>query len=298
MLSTFPEFTKLALHHKDDVEAITKQFPPYSDFNFTSMFSWDVDSTTSVALLNGNLVVRMPDYMTGEPTFSILGNHKMDESLAELLKWTEHLSFVPETSVEAIRESDNFHIEEDRNHHDYVFQLSDIANLAGGKYKKIRNKLNSFVSANVPDVTVRTIHHPEHDEKLKLLALFDSWAEHSQQNADDLKAERSAIENLLTHADRLELLFTIVTADKHHIAFSVNEVLPDGYSICHFEKAISVAHHNTFAFITNQAALALVASGAKRVNWEQDLGLEGTRKSKTAYRPLTFLKKYEVKLKP
>jgi hypothetical protein len=298
MISNFPEFTKLELHHKAAVEAITKKFEPYSDFNFTSMFCWDVDGTTAVSLLHGNLVVRMPDYVTGEPTFSILGNHRMDESMTELFKWTDHLSFVPELSVQALQQPHLFHSEEDRDHHDYVYEVAKVAALPGGDYKKIRNKLNSFVAADVPDVSVRTISYADPAEQQALLQLFDVWAEHSRQSNEDLAAERVAIRNLLEHAETLDVLFTIVKAGPHYIAFSANELLDDGYAICHFEKAISVAHHNTFAFITNQAALALVERGAKLVNWEQDLGLEGTRASKTAYRPARFLPKYEVTLNP
>lgn len=296
MISDFPEFTKLELQHKPAIETITKKFEPYSDFNFTSMFCWDVDMTTSVSLLNGNLVVRMPDYVTGEPTYSILGDHKLDESMFELFKWTSHLSFVPEVSVAALQQKQAFQIKEDRDHHDYIYEIDKIASLAGGNYKKIRNKLNSFVFAEIPGVSVRTIQHVNSDEQQALLQLFDGWAEHSQQSTDDLAAERVAIQNLLEHAETLGVLITIVTVDSRPVAFSANEILDETFSICHFEKAISVAHHNTFAFITNQAAKALLERGSQLVNWEQDLGLDGTRASKTAYRPLKFLKKYEVTL--
>lgn len=296
MISLFPEFTKLQLQHKEAVEAITKTFEPYSDFNFTSMFCWDVDDSTTVSLLNGNLVVRMPDYLTGEPTFSILGNHKMDESLKELFEWRGHLSFVPEVSVQALKQAGSYHIEEDRDHHDYIYEVPQIASLAGNKYKKIRNKLNSFNAAGIENVSVRTIQHVQPDERVQLLALFDEWAEHSRQKTEDLDAEKTAFSKLLDHAHALDVLITIVKVGEKHIGLSVNEVLDHEYSICHFEKAISFAHHNSFSFVTNETAKALLERGCKLVNWEQDLGLEGTRKSKLSYRPIKFLRKYSVKL--
>ena len=42
MLPEFPQFKKLELSDKEEVEKFTSKFPPYSDFNFVSMWSWDI----------------------------------------------------------------------------------------------------------------------------------------------------------------------------------------------------------------------------------------------------------------
>lgn len=65
MISEFPQFKKLELADKKDIEKFTSKFPPYSDFNFVSMWSWDIRGEMRVSQLNGNLVVRFTDYLTG-----------------------------------------------------------------------------------------------------------------------------------------------------------------------------------------------------------------------------------------
>jgi len=42
MIPEFPQFKNLELTDKIDVEKFTSKFPPYSDFNFVSMWSWDI----------------------------------------------------------------------------------------------------------------------------------------------------------------------------------------------------------------------------------------------------------------
>ena len=43
MLPKFPEFKKLELNDKAVLHSVTALLPPYSDFNFTSLFSWNVN---------------------------------------------------------------------------------------------------------------------------------------------------------------------------------------------------------------------------------------------------------------
>lgn len=73
MIPEFPQFKVLELSDKGDIEVFTKKFPPYSDFNFVSMWSWDIKGDMRISQLNDNLVVRFTDYLTGNPFFSFFG---------------------------------------------------------------------------------------------------------------------------------------------------------------------------------------------------------------------------------
>lgn len=57
MIPEFPEFKKLELSDEEKIEKITKKFPPYSDFNFVSMWSWNIYNTVTISQLKKNLVV-------------------------------------------------------------------------------------------------------------------------------------------------------------------------------------------------------------------------------------------------
>ncbi|MFH1170731.1 MAG: hypothetical protein V1704_04200 [Candidatus Vogelbacteria bacterium] len=43
------------------------------------MWSWDVNGEMRISELNGNLVVRFNDYLTGEPFYSFLGDNEVNE---------------------------------------------------------------------------------------------------------------------------------------------------------------------------------------------------------------------------
>ncbi len=108
MIPNFPDFKPIELNDKDEIESFTKKFAPYSDFNFASMWSWDVKEEMRVSQLNGNLVVRFTDYLTGEPFYSFLGSNKPTETADALLTLAEkegiplHLKLVPEDSAKEI----------------------------------------------------------------------------------------------------------------------------------------------------------------------------------------------------
>ncbi len=295
MIAQFPIFSNLDLSHKAEIEAITASFPPYSDFNFVSLFCWNTDGSTAVSVLHDNLVIKLPDYLTGDTVYSLLGSHSIEESLLELLKIAPSLKLVPEATVNSLTVHDGFNIEEDRDNFDYIYDLGAVAILNGQRYKKIRNKLNSFNNWMPSNLVVRNLQELDSNDKAQLLALFDKWAEHAEQSKEESAAERIAFSRLLEHTSYLNLLFTTLSLDSSVVGASINELLPHQQAICHFEKSIPY-HQNIFSFLTNEAAKALREKEAKYVNWEQDLGIEGLRKSKMSYRPQMFLKKYTISL--
>lgn len=81
MIPKFPKFKHIELIDKEEIEKITQKFPPYSDFNFISMWSWDIKVEMIISKLNNNLVVRFTDYLTGYPFFSFLGDNMVNSGM-------------------------------------------------------------------------------------------------------------------------------------------------------------------------------------------------------------------------
>src|SRR3989344_6982684 len=130
-LPEFPKFKPLELSDKQDIEKITNKFPPYSDFNFVSMWSWDIKDEMRVSQFYGNLVVRFTDYLTGVPFYSFLGDNKVNETAEALLKLSKNeglkpeLRLVPESSINRLH-NQQFNILEDRDHFDYILDNDKI----------------------------------------------------------------------------------------------------------------------------------------------------------------------------
>src|SRR3989344_3847914 len=105
MIPQFPDFKKLELKDKDEICGLTAQYPPYSDFDFVSMWSWDFKEEIRISSLKGNLVVRFTDYITGEPFYSFLGTKEVNETTDILLNksseegLTPKLKLIPEVAI-------------------------------------------------------------------------------------------------------------------------------------------------------------------------------------------------------
>src|SRR5438045_3776660 len=125
MIPEFPQFKKLELSDKKNVEKFTSKFPPYSDFNFVSMWSWDIKEEMRISQMHGNLIVRFTDYTTGEPFYSFLGNTKVNETAEALLELSKkeglpiQLKLIPEDSIKDL-DLKKFKIAEDRDNFDYI----------------------------------------------------------------------------------------------------------------------------------------------------------------------------------
>ena len=79
------------------------------------------------------------------------------------------------------------------------------------------------------------------------------------------------------------------------LAFTIEEVLPDAYAICHFWKADS-SRAGIFDFLMQEKARHLETLGVQFLNYEQDLGVPALRTAKSSFRPVRFLKKFTARL--
>ncbi len=294
MIPSFPEFSKLNLEHREEITSFANQFPPYHDFRFSNLFCWNVDGSTEIAQLNGNLVFGLPDYVTGERVLTMLGHHHVDESLNTLLASSSPLKYVPESVIETIGEPTNFKVTEDRDSFDYVYDLTDIVSLTGKQFKHKRNKINGARKSLAQNLTIKNTQSIDQKTTGDLRRLFRQWARNSAKTPQEQRFESIAFDHMLSHADYFDLLFSAIYVNDELAAFSINELVGNRFAICHFEKALRHIHEELPSLIAHQAALDLLAAGCTQVNWEPDLGIAGLRQSKMAFHPDHFLKKYLV----
>jgi hypothetical protein len=292
VISDFPQFSQIKIGHQEEIKRICSKIEPYSDFNFVSLFSWNTNGSAKVSILNRNLVIQFPDYTTDRTVISVFGHTAIDETLELLVSEFTSLELVPKALIDGISRPERFKLSEDRDNFDYVYKLSELANLDGGKFKKKRNKINSVNAAFSNSISVKTVESIESSDVRSIKKIFSSWSEKYEQE-EQVLAEGKALNNLLHNVSSFNLLATILEINGEEVAFSINEVLGNGFAICHFEKALPV-HSQINSFIAVQAARDLYGRGFEYVNWEQDLGIEGLRKSKLSFYPERMLKKYTV----
>lgn len=296
MIGQFPSFSPLELEHKSEVEAITSRFESYSDFNFVSLFCWNTGGSTKISGLNNNLVIKLSDYLTEEPVYSILGDTETDRSLEDLLSITPVLKMVPEIVVKHVLHPERFIIQEDESHFDYIYSLEEQAHFPGGKFKEKRKKANKFSRRyenryELIEIDFRDINHAT-----TLKETFQQWAEAKHKPEDEVISEKKAIDRLIDNAPSLNVLGLMIKVDGKSAGFSITELSNPVSAVYHFHKTLP-KFDNLDVFLTRETAIRLRARGGLTINWEQDLGVAGLKSSKQSYKPMQLLKKFTVRLK-
>ncbi|MDO8638300.1 MAG: phosphatidylglycerol lysyltransferase domain-containing protein, partial [Candidatus Daviesbacteria bacterium] len=205
------------------------------------------------------------------------------------------LKLIPEVVLKAEPKIlDEFHIEEDRDNFDYIYLLEEEKDYKGNKYRNKRNFTNRFKRLYSSSYKLIELVDPETQKQI--LDLFDHWQKLKEKENEEVKNELLAIRKMLDLANELKLICIGIYINKKLIAFSINELLLGGYAINLFEKA-DITYQGIFPYLRSITASYLLEQGGKFLNHEQDLGIEGLRKSKMSYNPQFFLKKYTISKK-
>ena len=179
----------------------------------------------------------------------------------------------------------------DRDGADYIYNSSDLIELAGRKYHGKRNHVSKFnrqYQWEYEDVTVDTLD-----------ACREVSCEWCRQNGCDpengLDKEVRALRKAFAHFDELKLSGGLIRIEGKPVAYTIGEEINPQVFLLHFEKALS-GYDGLYAAINNEFARRNL-SGYQYINREEDLGLEGLRKAKLSYHPAIILQKYRAVLK-
>jgi hypothetical protein len=302
MIPEFPQFKKLDIADSDAVGAHTLHFPYYSDFNFTSLWCWDIQNKREISELNGNLVVKFTDYETNEPFLSYLGIKETLKTAIDLLDYSksiglpEELRLVPEISVHNLDQELLLNIKTDRDNFDYVYLISKFSTFEGRQYKDKRQEAERFMR-----------QHPSHDFKITGLSdrgaqnavrdIAEMWRTRSN-SADDLSGghEATAIERIFELSFVKDLFVGLVSTDGVPSAFTIDEIVNKIFAMGHFWKTANRVT-GEYQYMARETATYLHSKEVVYWNWEQDLGIEDLRVTKSSYRPSDFLKKFTVQRK-
>lgn len=296
-LPEFPQLRQIELGDRPILQAFTAEFPPYSDFNFASLWAWNISGQTRIGRLGGNLVVLLGDYLTGERLLSLLGTDDVGSASTALIDEAEclgcaTLKLIPETVARQLSGDSMFRVAEDRDNFDYLLSTAALANMPGRPWREKRWQANKFDHVWADQLRVEDLTLGSGSARQRVQDLFNVWV--SRQGAtDDVTQERKALERLLAIESHLDLCTTGIWIDDTLVGFSVNERLTCDTAICHFEKA-DITFGATYSSLKRHVGRRLAAGGCSLLNFEQDLGIPGLRTAKTRLRPVAFLRKYTV----
>ena len=167
---------------------------------------------------------------------------------------------------------------------DYLYRVSDLAELQGKKYHSKRNHIAAF--SRKYDWHYETLCDNNVDAVHKLA---DRWHE-SREDADGtLAAENEAIHELLAHRTEIGLKGGVVFVGDEAVAFTFGAKLCADTFDTLVEKALP-EYAGAYAVINREFA-AHELGGFTYVNRENDVGSEGLRRAKQSYYPVMMVKK-------
>ena len=182
-----------------------------------------------------------------------------------------------------------FKTHENRDIADYIYNTTDLVNLSGKKYHSKRNHITKFLKLYT-NWSYETLNQNNLDQ---CEYIIDEWCkEYSCSSENGLDKERFALEKAIKAYQDLGFVGGLIKINDRPVAFSMGEEINDEVFVIHFEKALP-DYIGLYAMINREVA-ARELTKYKFINREEDLGLEGLRKSKLSYKPAMILSKSEL----
>lgn len=298
MIPQFPEFKKLELQDKIEVDKYTQEFLPYSDFNFVSLWAWDIKEQVKLSILHNNLVVKFTDYLSGEPFYSFIGLNSPNETACKLLDYSisnglkPELKLIPEDVIPYL-DQNIISASEDRDNYDYIYEIADLKDLSGKRFHQKSTQMR-FFSKIWPHAKVEILNLSDPSIQNQIHDLYLVWIEHKMAGDDfSLSHEDKVIQRILLAANDLPLLGVGVFIGQQLIAFFLNELTATEFAIGHISK-MDKTFPGLNAFLMKKNAEILFNMGKTKLNTQQDLGIENLRIAKMRFRPSLFFKQYKL----
>ena len=302
MIPEFPEFKNLELSDKEEIEDLTRPFPPYSDFHFITIYCWDIDNNTLISMLNGNLIIKQIDCLSDEQFFSFIGVNSVPETVSKISSFLRDkklpliFRWMPEVTVNCLNGL-KASISDDRDFFDYIYNVSDIYHSVGAKYKNYKWNISHF-NRNYPQISTHVLDLTNSHVKMQLNELFKIWTEikGSESKDCDPTSEYKALNKLLSTANHFKNLVGIGVYDKDDmIGFCINELPENDYASLLFWKA-NTKYSGIYQFLMKETTYLCHKNAIPFINFESDLGIESLRVSKLRNHPAFFLKKYKIEI--
>ncbi len=273
-------------------ECFSKAHSMSYEYAFGSVFVWRTAYSTKIARYKDFFICRWGknDYSYSLP----IGNGDFKDAVLQIIDDAKSLGITPkiygvtESYKEMLEECfpKKFRYDYDDGNNDYIYNVSDLADLKGKKYHGKRNHVANF-KRNNPDWSYEEINEKNISD---CIDLHTNWIYDKDENDSDYSLEFDAVLSGFENYKELGFFGGIIRVNSKAIAYTYGEALNDSCFISHFEKAPAEIN-GAYAIINQEFAKRLRELGYEYVNREEDMGLEGLRKAKQSYHPCLWLKK-------
>jgi len=272
-----------------------------SDYCFPVIWSLGADFGTKLAYDESTDLYWLHQSKVGLADLAPVGNWRRDDWPRILReRYGDEMEFflVPEKLAEIwcseLAGKANVEVVDDRGTWEYLYNIRELATLAGNKYMKKRNRVNQFRK------NYDYVYEPMTDGLLPEVVDFQySWCQvnHCGTTAG-LMQENHAIQKILQNWNRIpNLCGGVIKIKDQIVAYTIGELAGD-MLVVHYEKA-SLEYGAAYQVINREFLSHIIELHPELeiVNREEDMNDPGLRAAKMSYMPIGFLKECRVEIK-
>ena len=289
------DFRPVTLEDRDVIVRHYQEYPQsHSDNTFTNMVCWNHYAHYQYAMISGNLLIAST--IDGVTRFRSPIGPRNPDLFRSLIRLAFDVSdnepvvlLDPDTAQWAKGICPELQIIPDRNHFEYVYRTSDLADLPGKPYLNIRHHVNKF--RRNCRYTVEPITPDNREEVKRFLIQWCEWK--GCEGEPVLAHEKEATFFAIDHFDELVLSGLSIRVHDKIGAMALYEPLNTDTALVHFEKGMPDCE-GIYKEINAETA-ALLRDRFPYINRESDMGVAGLREAKMRYHPHHMVEVYSIK---
>ena len=290
------DFRKLSIDDRDEFEPILKSNSSFAcDSSFSTMFLWK-DAYNLRVFRYDDFILRAyeKDVKINSYAFPVGNGDKYsvcNKIFNDAKERNVPLTFICIPYEAKIFLEDNFsgkfEFEEQRNSEDYIYLAENLINLRGKKYHGKRNHIAKFERL-YPEYSFDILTPENMPDAVNVCR---KWYELNGQ--ENFETEYHAIESAFEHYNELNMFGGILYVNGNAAAMTMGHPINENVFDVNFEKALT-EYTGAYTMVNREFAKHLCSY--KYINREEDLGIEGLRKSKLSYYPEMLFKKYNARM--
>ncbi len=190
-----------------------------------------------------------------------------------------------------------------RDYSEYLYIPSDLIELKGKKFHSKRNFINGFNY----QYEFRPYQESDREELFELLYKWsylhiekgvewseeDNWHSHVVLQKIKSDPEIRALTAVLDDLEGYNCFADVLKIDGKIVGFALGEILPTNIGALYFEKG-DIDYKGIYPVLDNLFCKKHFG-GVKHINKQEDMGLEGLRKSKLSYNPIKLAERFIAK---
>ncbi len=179
---------------------------------------------------------------------------------------------------------------EDPSNYDYLYSIEQLSALRGKRFHGKKNHVNRFDKEYEGRFAMEDVSSENAEEILELVKRINKKKELDGIEEKLLRDEERMMEEIMSEYDKIGLEGILLRIDGRAEGIAFGGRLGKDTIVEHVEKA-DVDYCGIYQKLNNEFCIRM-KQHYTYVNREEDMGIEGLRRSKLSYKPIRLIKKY------